>query len=48
MSWLGIGGPVLSALNLDFRAQFLPNPYWNEAFLKIENISGLLIAQEDV
>lgn len=45
---LGIEGPMLSALNLDFRAQFLPIPYWNEAFLKIENISNLLSAQEDV
>lgn len=48
MPWLAIEGPMLAALNLDFRAQFLPIPYWNEAFLKIENVSGLLTAQEDV
>lgn len=32
MPWFGIEGPMRSALNFDFRVQFLPLPYWNEAF----------------
>lgn len=34
---------MLPALNCDFKVQFLPLPFWTEAFLKIENKSGSLL-----